>query len=61
MALLNHYFIKNIFKKSWDEIIPKDRIEEIYNLVEVELDRYAEKYGVIKLSVPYVLINSIKK
>ena len=60
-AMLDHYFIKNIFKKSWDEIIPKDRIEEIYNLIEIELNKYAEKYGVIKLSVPYVLINSIKK
>jgi ubiquinone/menaquinone biosynthesis C-methylase UbiE len=59
-AMLNHYFINNVFKKSWNEILPEDRTEEIYKLIEIELNKNAEKYGGIKLSIPYVLINGIK-
>lgn len=60
-AMLNHNFIKNVFKKSWDKILPEDRKEEIYKLIENEFNEYAEKYTGIKLSIPYVLINGIKK
>jgi len=60
-AMFNHYFIKFVFMKSWKEILPKDRIEEIFGLIETRLNEYAEKHGGIKLSIPFVLINGIKK
>jgi len=59
--MLNHYFIKNVFKKSWDKILPEEKREKIYELIEKEFNEYAEKYCGIKLSIPYVLINTIKK
>ena len=60
-SMLNHYFIKNVFKKSWDEILPANRKEEIYGLVEKEFNEYSESHTGIKLSIPYVLINSVKR
>jgi len=60
-TMLNHYFIKNVFKKSWDKILPEEKREKIYELIEKEFNEYAEKYCGIKLSIPYVLINAIKK
>jgi ubiquinone/menaquinone biosynthesis C-methylase UbiE len=60
-SMFNHFFVGLTFKKSWDTILPEGRNEEIYNLVEREFNKYAEKYGGIKLSIPFVLINGIKK
>jgi ubiquinone/menaquinone biosynthesis C-methylase UbiE len=60
-AMFNHFFVKNVFMKSWKEIIPKDRIDEIFEIIEKKLNEEAEKSCGIKLSIPFVLINSIKK
>jgi ubiquinone/menaquinone biosynthesis C-methylase UbiE len=60
-AMLNHYFIRLAFMESWIKIIPKDRVEETFGTVEKELNKQAEKFGGIKLSIPFVLINSVKK
>ena len=60
-TMFSHYFIKNIFMKSWKEIIPEDRQEEIFDILETRLNENAKKYCGIKISIPFVLINSIKK
>jgi ubiquinone/menaquinone biosynthesis C-methylase UbiE len=60
-AMFNHYFIKFVFMKSWKEILPQNRIKEIFGIIEKKLNEHAEKYGGIKLSIPFVLINGIKK
>ena len=60
-AMFNHHFVKFVFKKSWNELLPQNRVDEIFRLIENKLNEYAEKYGGIKLSIPYVLINGIKK
>jgi hypothetical protein len=61
MAMLNHYFIRLGFMDSWKKILPKNKVEEIFKIIENKLNKQAEKYCGIKLSVPFVLINSIKK
>jgi len=60
-AMLNHYFIRLAFMGSWVALLPKERKEEIFDEVEVQLNKQAERLGGIKLSIPYVMINAVKK
>jgi ubiquinone/menaquinone biosynthesis C-methylase UbiE len=59
-AMFNHYFIRLAFMESWKKLIPKDKMEEVFSLVELRMNRQAEQFGELKLSIPYVMINAIK-
>jgi hypothetical protein len=60
-AMLNHYFIRLAFMNSWIKILPKNELEQIFYTVETHLNEQAKMLGVIKLTIPFVLINAIKK
>lgn len=60
-AMLNHNFIRLAFMDSWVEIIPQDKVEEIFGLTEKELNKQAGLTGGLKLSIPFVLINAVKE
>ncbi len=59
-AMLNHYFIRLAFINGWKDIVPKDRQEEIFELVEQELNNKSEQEGFMTLSVPFAVIDSKK-
>lgn len=59
-AMLNHYFIRFAFMDSWIKLLPKEKLEEIFESVEKRLNAISQKVGGIKLSIPFVLINAIK-
>jgi arsenite methyltransferase len=60
-AMLNHYFIRLAFMGSWIEILPHDRLHEIFDAVESGLNSQAQQAGGIKLGIPFVLINANKR
>jgi arsenite methyltransferase len=60
-AMLNHYFIRLAFMDSWIKILPKKRLEQIFDTIEIRLNKQAKMLGGIKLTIPFVLINAIKK
>lgn len=60
-AMLNHNFMRLAFMDSWVEIIPQDKVEEIFGLTEKELNKQAGLTGGLKLSIPFVLINAVKE
>ena len=60
-AMLNHYFIRLAFMESWIKILPKDQVETIFKEVEQRLNNRANLFGGIKLSIPFVLINAVKR
>lgn len=59
-AMLNHFFIRLAFMPAWIKLLPENMVEEIFSRVEVKLNEQARALGEFKLSVPFVLINSIK-
>ena len=59
-AMLNHYFIRLAFMDSWIKILPENRLEQIFDTIETQLNEQANKLGGIKLTIPFVLINAIK-
>lgn len=60
-AMLNHYFIRLAFMDSWIKILPKDKLGQIFDTIEIRLNEQAKILGEIKLSIPFVLINAVKK
>jgi len=60
-AMLNHYFIRLAFMDSWIKILPKDKVEQIFDTIETRLNEQSLISRGIKLSIPFVLINAIKK
>lgn len=59
-ALLNHYFIRLAFMNSWIALLPEDKTEEIFGLIEERLNEQAKQQGTITLSIPFLLLNAIK-
>jgi ubiquinone/menaquinone biosynthesis C-methylase UbiE len=60
-AMLNHYFIRLAFMDSWIKLLPLDKVEQIFDTVELRLNEQSLIFGGITLSIPYVMINAIKK
>jgi ubiquinone/menaquinone biosynthesis C-methylase UbiE len=59
-AMLNHYFIRLAFMDSWIKILPGNKLEQIFDTIELRLNEQAKNLSCIKLSIPFVLINAIK-
>lgn len=59
-AMLNHYFIRLAFMDSWIKLLPPDKAEQIFDLVESRLNEQSLKSGGIKLSIPFVMIDAKK-
>lgn len=60
-AFLNHYFIRLAFMDSWIKLLPANKVEHIFETIELRLNNLSKDLGGLKLSVPFVLINAIKK
>jgi len=60
-AMLNHYFIRLAFMDSWKKILPADKVEPVFEEVELRLNEKSRLLGGMKLSIPFALINAIKK
>ena len=59
-AMLNHYFFRLAFLEAWIKLIPDQMVEEIFKRIENLLNIESEQTGLIKLSVPFVIINAEK-
>jgi hypothetical protein len=60
-AMLNHYFIRLAFMDSWIRILPENKLEQVFDIVEKRLNEQSKKMGSFKLSIPFVLIDAIKE
>lgn len=60
-AMLNHYFIRLAFMDSWIRLLPMDKVEQIFDTIELRLNEQSRLLGGIKLSIPYVMINAKKQ
>jgi len=60
-AMLNHYFIRLAFMDSWIKLLPPDKVEQLFDTIELRLNEQSQLSAGIKLSIPYVMINAIKQ
>jgi hypothetical protein len=59
-AMLNHFLIRLAFIESWKSIVPKERQREIFNDIEKRLNTLADQSGLLRLTIPFVLIDCVK-
>ena len=59
-AMLNHYFIRLAFMESWIKLLPTEKVNAIFDQVESNLNSIAIEEGGLKLSIPFVLIDTVK-
>ena len=60
-AMLNHYFIRLAFMDSWIKILPEEKVEQVFDEVESRLNEQSRLLGGMKLSIPFVVIDTIKE
>ncbi|MDP2365349.1 MAG: class I SAM-dependent methyltransferase [Ignavibacteria bacterium] len=60
-AMFNHYFIRLAFMESWINLLPADKVELIFDTIESRPNDQAKEQSGIKLTIPFVLLNAIKK
>lgn len=60
-AMFNHYFIRLAFMSSWKKLLPANKVEQIFDTIELRLNEQAALQGGISLSIPFVLINAVKR
>lgn len=59
-AMLNHNFIRLAFMNAWIALLPKEKLEDIFDKIEMILNKQAELFGRVTLSIPYVVITAVK-
>ena len=59
-ALLNHYFIRLAFMSAWVKFLPYDQVQTIFDTIEERLNNQARTTNGINLSIPFVMIDSVK-
>lgn len=60
-CLLNHYFIRLAFLPSWVKLVPDNQANVLFSKVEAKMNTMARSNGYIELSVPFVVIDCIRK
>lgn len=60
-TMLNHYFIRLAFIDGWKDIVSDvDKQETVFELIEKDLNKKSQTDGIMKLSVPFVIIDCKK-
>lgn len=59
-AMFNHYFIRLAFMESWIQLLPPEKVSEVFEEVEQILNGKAAFAGQMVLTVPFVMINAVK-
>jgi arsenite methyltransferase len=59
-SMLEHFFIKLAFMPSWKEILPNDRLAEVFQEVEKRLNAKSERDGNFTMQVPFVTMDCDK-
>lgn len=59
-SFLNHFFIKLAFIKSWIDILPSDKVDEVFAEVEKQLNEVAESNKGLTMTIPFICINAKK-
>lgn len=60
-AMFDYFPIGFYFLGGWKKLIPDDRVEEVFNQISVYINNIAEEKEYFKLTVPFVVIDCIKK
>ncbi len=58
-TMFNHYFIQLAFLEGWKSIVPEKRQQEVFQLVEQNINTIAGKHGCFQLTIPFIVIECL--
>ena len=56
-SMLNHPFIRYAFMDSWIDLIPSDRVNEVFSEIEIRMNTIAKEEGEWDVTIPFVVID----
>lgn len=59
-ALLNHSFIRLFFMERWKRIVNAQERKKVFKHLEQNLNAYADRYGGIDLTIPYLCLDCLR-
>jgi arsenite methyltransferase len=60
-TFFNHFFIKIAFLESWQQLVSKKDVRNIFNEIEEKLNSYSKTNGCLALTIPFALFCCSKK
>ena len=60
-TMFNHSLVKNWFLDSWKSIVSVEQLGNIFNQVEEQLNKTADKNGGVQLTIPFATIEAVKR
>jgi arsenite methyltransferase len=60
-TMFRHFFIRLAFLDAWKAIVPVEKQDLIFAEIETTINQMSEKEGCFRLSVPFVVIDALKK
>jgi hypothetical protein len=59
-TMFNHFLIRLAFMESWKSLLPEEKCDEIFSLIEDRLNQIAENKNSLVLTIPFFLFNCEK-
>lgn len=59
-SMFNHFLIRLAFIDSWKKLIPVSLVAEVFEKAEEKLNKAAKEKGCLQLTVPFVLIDTVR-
>lgn len=59
-SFLNHFFIRIAFSYPWENLIPGNRVTEVFSLIEQRLNLLAKDDKELQLTIPFACIEAYK-
>ncbi|MBN2008445.1 methyltransferase domain-containing protein [candidate division KSB1 bacterium] len=60
-AMFRHFLIQIAFLESWVDLLPSERIDEIFTELEHRLNSAADRNGELRLTIPWVCLDAYKR
>jgi hypothetical protein len=59
-SLLRHYFIRLGFVDEWEKVVAPDKVEEVFDALERNLNSFAREKGELSLTIPMTCVEARK-
>ncbi len=59
-TMFNHFLIQIGFIESWLKVVPENKVNELFNELEENLNRNADEFGELVMTIPYSIFDCFK-
>jgi hypothetical protein len=59
--MFNYPFIQYAFLESWTSLVPPERVKEVFQEIELRINKISSINGEWSLSIPFIIIDALRK